>query len=188
VTAPLGRLPGEARRPHPPAPVPRHPSDSRHTADALSELPVRLAGRRAQPSRQVAHGGLVWPGPIPVHHGAAAGTPPSTSSILHTRLLHQIDLMYSADRGVNESSCPGVRVLGCPSAAIAAADRTRGQRLPGRELVTLVSEPHNLVSYQAALAPRRRAVRMHQQQRPLTDRRGPATPPHRHPPLKEIQP
>jgi hypothetical protein len=42
-------------------------------------------------------------------------------------------LMYFADRGVNESSCPGVRVLGCPSAAIAAADRTRGQRLPGRE-------------------------------------------------------
>ena len=57
-----------------------------------------------------------------------------------------------------------------------------------RELVTLVSEPHNLVSYQAALAPRRRAVRVHQHQRPLTDRRGPATPPRRHPPLKEIQP
>lgn len=89
---------------------------------------MRLAGRRAQPPRQVARGGLVWPGPIPVHHWAPAGTPPSTSS---TDLFHQTDLMYSADRGVNASSCPGVRVLGCPSAAMAAADRARGQRLPG---------------------------------------------------------
>ena len=128
MTAPLGRLPGEVRRhtrqPQSRAIPPTAATPPMHCQSCRCAWQVVAPNRRAK-----------W-------HVAAcvAWSDPGTSRgcgwdaavhLLHTRLLHQIDLMYPADRGVNESSCPGVRVLGCPSAAMAAADRTRGQRLPG---------------------------------------------------------
>ena len=156
---------------------------------------------------------------------------------LSNTAIHRISLMYPSGYGVLEPSRPGVRAPGRPPAALAAADRTRRQRLPGPragDAGRRAAEPGLLPSAAAARrraghrhaqqlrrprqllppgpgplragagrhrrrpapgaapradataparcrrsAPRRRAVRVHRQQRPLTDRRGPAAPPRR---------
>ena len=167
--------------------------------------------------------------------------PPAASKIVNQmELTHQRRLMYRTGRAVLGSSrrpSAGLRPAGRPPAALAAADRTRRQRLPGPRTGDAgrpATEPGLLPPAAAArrwaghrhpqqlrrpgqllppgpgplrggadrqrrgaapgAAPRRRTtgppgrtavaarsrrtVRVHRQQRPLTDRRGTAAPPH----------